>query len=77
MTKLLTKEQVFQNPESCIKYLCFYIYITIDNQVFSLSMNKLKEQLIGGSYSYYCNGRYRTKKWIRANCINVLGLITE
>lgn len=77
MSKLLTKEQIFENSEKFIKFICFDIYITTDNQVFSLKAKKLKEQLIGGSYCYYCNGKYRTKKWIRENCINVLGLVTE
>lgn len=74
---LLTKEQIFNNPEVYIKWMCYDIYITIDNQVFTLLGKKLKEQLIGGSYCFYCNGRYRTKKWIRNNCTNMLGLITK
>ena len=57
--------------------MCYDILISIDNQVFTLKGRKLKEQLIGGSYCYYCNGKYRTKKWIRENCVNVLGLITK
>ena len=77
MNKLLTEEQIFNNPEKYIGWMCYNIYITIDNQVFSLSGVKLKEQLIGGSYCYYCNGRYRTKKWMRENCANVLGRIVE
>lgn len=77
MNNLLTKEQIFNNPEAYIKFLCYDIYITTDNQVFSLQKRKLKEQLIGGSYCFYCNGKYRTKKWIRDNCIKVLGLVTE
>ena len=77
MDKLLTKEQIFNNPEKHIKFLCFDIYITIDNQVFSLKRKKLKEQLIGGSYCYFCNGKYRTKTWIRENYINVLGRVIE
>jgi len=77
MNKLLTKEEIFNNPEKHIKFLCFDIYITTDNQVFSLLKRKLKEQLIGGSYCFYCNGKYRTKKWIRENCVNVLGKVTD
>ncbi|MFW5847435.1 MAG: hypothetical protein ACOCVF_00755 [bacterium] len=55
--------------------MCYDILISIDNQVFNLSMKQLKEQLIGGSYCYFCHGKYRTKKWIRKNCVNVLGLV--
>lgn len=77
MNKLLTREEIFNNPETTIKFLCFDIYITIDNQVFSLLKRKLKEQLIGGSYCYFCNGKYRTKNWIRKNCVNILGFVTN
>lgn len=77
MNKLLTKEQIFSNSEIYIKWLCYDIYITTDNQVFNLKEHKLKEQLIGGSYCYFCNGKYRTKTWIRKNCINVLGKVVE
>ena len=63
--------------EKYIKFMCFDIFISIDNQVFNLSLKPLKEQLIGGSYCYYVNGRYRTKTWIRKNCVNVLGFIIE
>lgn len=62
-------------PEKYIKWMCFNIFISIDNQVFNLSFKPMKEQLIGGSYCYYVNGRYRTKAWIRKNCINILGFI--
>ena len=77
MNKLLTKKEIFNNPETYIKFLCFDIYIITDNQVFSLKRKKLKEQLIGGSYCYFCNGKYRTKTWIRENCVNVLGKVTD
>lgn len=77
MNNLLTKEQIFQNTEETIKFMCFDIYITIDNQVFSLRRKKLKEQLIGGSFCYFCNGKYRTRTWIRKNCVNILGLVTD
>jgi hypothetical protein len=74
--KLLTKKQIINNPEKYIKFMCYNIFITIDNQVINLSLTKfLKEQLIGGSYCFYCNGKYRTKTWIRKNCVNVLGFI--
>jgi len=76
MSRLLTTNAILNNPELYIKFLCYDIYITSDNQVFNLSMTKLKEQLIGGSYCFRCNGKYRTKKWIRENCINVLGRVT-
>jgi hypothetical protein len=77
MSKLLTKEEIFNNPKETIKFLCFDIYITTDNQVFSLKRRKLREQLIGGSYCYFCNGKYRTKTWIRKNCVHVLGVVTN
>lgn len=77
MNKLLSKEQILNDPKSFIKFLCYDIYITTDNQVFNLQFKKLNEQLIGGSYCFRCNGKYRTKKWIRENCINVLGLVTD
>ena len=77
MGKLLTKEEIFNNTENTIKFLCFDIYITTDNQVFNLKRKKLKEQLIGGSYCYFCNGRYRTRTWIDENRVNVFGLVTD
>jgi len=73
--KLLSEKQVIENPELYFKFMCFDVLITIDNQVFNLSFKKLKEQLIGGSYCFYCNGKYRTKKYIRENCVNVLGRV--
>jgi len=73
----ITEKQITENPKLYFKYMCYNLLITIDNQVFNLSFQKMKEQLIGGSYCYYCNGRYRTKKWIRKNCINILGTIIE
>ena len=73
--KLLTEEQIFNSPELYFKWICYNLLITIDNQVFNLSFVKMKEQLIGGSYCFYCNGKYRTKKWIKENCSNVLGRI--
>ena len=77
MNKLLTKTQITENLDTTIKWMCFNLYITTDNQVFNLSFDKMKEQLIGGSYCFYCNGRYRTKKWIKNNCVNVLNRITN
>lgn len=75
MNKLLTEKQIKENPEKYFKFMCYNLIITTDNQVFNLQFKKLKEQLIGGSYCFYCNGKYRTKKWIRENCVNVLGKI--
>ena len=60
-----------------IKFLCYDIYMTIDNQVFNLSFRKLKEQLRGGSYCFWCNGRYRTMKWIKEHATDICGLDTE
>jgi len=78
MNRLLTKNEILSDLEHTVKFMCYDIFITTDNQVFNLSITrKLKEQLIGGSYCYYCNGKYRTKKWIREHCINVLGLVTD
>lgn len=73
----LSIDKITQYPEKYIKWMCYDIFISIDNQVFNLSLKPLKEQLIAGSYCYFCNGKYRTKKWIRENCINVLGFISE
>lgn len=72
---LLTDQQIKLNPDKYIKFMCHDILISTDNQVFDLSFKERKEQLIGGSYCFYVNGRYRTKKWIRQNCVNVLGYI--
>jgi len=57
-----------------VKWLCGDSYITIDNKVFSLSFKEKKEVLKGGSYCFYICGDYRTKKWIRENCINIDGI---
>ena len=35
-----------------VKFMCYDIYITTDNQVFSLKLKQRKEKLIGGSYCY-------------------------
>ena len=75
--KLLTQDEIFNNPEKYIKWMCYNLLISIDNQVFNLSSQRMKEQLVGGSYCFYCNGKYRTKKWIRKHCTNVLGRITK
>jgi len=75
--KLLTEKQINDNPELYFKWMCHDLLVSIDGQAFNLSFKKLKEQLIGGSYCFYCGGKYRTKKWIRENCINVLGKIKD
>ena len=75
LSQKLTEKQITANPELYFKFMAFNLLITIDNQVFNLSFNKMPEKLVGGSYCYYCNGRYRTKKYIRENCVNVLGYI--
>jgi hypothetical protein len=60
------------NPESEIKWMCYNVFITDKKVVVNEQFNLLKEQLIGGSYCYYVNGKYRTLKWINENCVNVL-----
>lgn len=77
MNTLLTEKQIIENPEKYFKWMCYNLLISIDSQVFNLSFRRMREQLIGGSYCYFCNGKYRTKKWIRENCINVLGRIEK
>lgn len=65
------------SPETEIKWICYNIFITIDKRVVNQDFNLLKEQLIGGSYCYYVDGKYRTKKWINENSTNVIGLIHD
>lgn len=72
---MLAIQEIKNSPETTIGWMCYNIFVTIDDQIVNQSFNLLKEQLIGGSYCYFCNGKYRTKKWIRNNCIKVLGLI--
>ena len=72
---MLTIKEIKKSPETTIGWMCYNIFITIDNQVVNLSFEPLKEQLIGGSYCFFCNGKYRTKKWIRNNSVKVLGFI--
>lgn len=60
-----------------IKFMCYNIFITTDKRVINQDFNLLKEQLIGGSYCYFVNGKYRTKKWINENCTNVLGFVEK
>lgn len=63
------------NPKVEIKWQCYDTFITIDNHVFDLSFEPKIERMVGGSYGYTINGVFRSKKWIRENCINVLGHI--
>jgi hypothetical protein len=55
----LNTNEIIPHPEKYIKWMCYNIFISIDNKVFNLSFKPLKEQLIGGSYCYYVDGRYR------------------
>ena len=64
-----------QQPEKYIKWMCYDCLISIDSQIFNLSFEQKKEGLSGGSYGYYIEGKFRTKKWIRENCKKVLGYI--
>jgi hypothetical protein len=77
MSKLLTKKQITENLHIYINAMCYNIYITTDNQFINLSFDKMKEQLIGGSCCFYCNGKYRTRKWIDENSVDVLGIVTN
>ncbi len=63
------------NPKVQIKWMCYDAFITTDRQVVNLSFEPKKEMLVGGSYGYFVNGKFRTKKWINQNCVNVLGFI--
>jgi hypothetical protein len=73
----ISENEIIENPEKYFKWMAYNLLITVDSQVFNLSFKKMNEQLIGGSYCFYCNGRYRTRKWINENCSYVLGRITE
>lgn len=72
---MLTLQEIKNSPQTTIKWMSYNIFITIDNQVVNQNFNLLKEQLIGGSYCYFVDGKYRTKKWIREHCSIVLGSI--
>jgi len=50
-------------------------YVFKDMTIIGKDFKPRKEQIIGGSYCFYCNGKYRTKKWIRENCVNIFGRI--
>jgi hypothetical protein len=64
------------NFETEIKWMCYNIFIDINKRVMNQDFNILKEQLVGGSYCYYVNGKYRTKKWINENISIVLGNVS-
>jgi hypothetical protein len=72
---MLREKEIRDNPQTFIKWMCFDCFITSDKQVVNLSFILRKEMLVGGSYGYLCNGKFRTKKWINEHCVNVLGLI--
>jgi len=72
---MLSIKEIKDNPQKLIKWMCFDCLISIDIQVVNLSFEPRKEMIVGGSYGYFVNGKFRTKKWIRENCVNVLGLI--
>jgi hypothetical protein len=63
------------NPETDIKWQCFDVFITTDRKIINQSFRQLKERLVGGSYGYTIEGKFRTKKWINEHCVNVLGYI--
>lgn len=54
---------------------CYDVVITSDGKVYDKNLKPKKEMLVGGSYGYIVDGKFRTKKWIRNNCTNVLGFI--
>lgn len=70
-----TSISTITNPTNQIKWMCHDVFITIDNHVFNLSFDPIKERVVGGSYGYTVNGKFHTKKWVRNNCVNVLGMI--
>ena len=67
---------VITNPETQIKFMCHNIFITINNIAVNQNFNVLKERLNNQSSGYTVNGTFRTKKWIKENCVNVLGFVT-
>lgn len=77
MNKKLSLEQINKEPEKYIGWICYDSFITINNQVLNMSFEFKKEVLRGNSYCYFINGAYRTKKWIRENCVKVLGYIYD
>ena len=75
MNNLYSIPKITDNPEIHIEFMCYNLLISIDNQVLNLSFKPMKEQLVGGSFGYYCNGRFRSNKWIDEHKTDVLGLI--
>jgi hypothetical protein len=63
------------DPKNQIKWMCYDVFITTDNKVLNQRFELLKERLNGGSYGFTVNKKFRTKTWIRRNCINVHGCI--
>ena len=63
------------DPLTQIKWMCHDVFITKDNQVVNLSFKLVKERVVGGSYGYTVNGKFHSKRWIRNNCVNVLGRV--
>ncbi len=63
---------------SIIGWMCHDVYITTDNKVFNIySMARMKERLVNSCYGFTVNGTFHTKKWIRDNCVDVLGCVSE
>lgn len=62
MNNLSNKKLIITNPRTQIKWMCYDILITYDKQVVNLSLEHIKERLVGGSYGYTVNGIFRTKK---------------
>jgi len=67
--------KIIFSPETQIKWICENIFITIDKKVVDQDFNLLQERINGGSYGYTVDSKFRTKKWINKNCVNVLGFI--
>ena len=66
---------IIKNPENEIKWMCFNVFITKDKIVVNQFFKPIKEQLVGGSYGFTIESKFRTKKWINEHCVNVLGYI--
>lgn len=66
---------IITNPEKEIKWMCYDIFITTNNQVVNTHFEPLKERMVGGSYGYTVNKQFHSKKWIRENCAIVLGSV--
>lgn len=55
--------------------MCFDIFITTDKRVVNQDFDVLSEKLCNTTFGYKCNGKFRSKKYINDNCINVLGYV--